>query len=128
MKKFILLFIFLSFTITAEAQTAPTLYNQTGDVVNAFDSETQALRPGWYYDEAGSPRYYYANGVYYNPASQSYGGSVMYPAAEGPQSIVFTPGVPNTGVGRSAIYAWFSLIISGVIGVAGANYFTRKSS
>jgi hypothetical protein len=112
------------------------LYNQSGVRIEGYNGTTKALNPGWYYTQTGSPRYYYANGVYYDPATQSYGGSVLYPSASGPQSMggssvsgsgTLTPGVPNTGVGP-AVYAWLGLILSAVIAVFGANYLTRKSS
>lgn len=66
--------------------TPPTLYNQSGASVNGYNSATNSLTPGWYYTKTGSPRYYYANGVYYDPANQTYGGSILYPGATGPQS------------------------------------------
>ncbi len=84
--------------------------------------------PGWYYDEVDAPRYYYANGVYYDPASQSYGGSVLYPNEAGPQiNSAFTPGVPNTGAGGTAFYAWLALIVSAGTAVAGTYYLTRNA-
>jgi hypothetical protein len=66
--------------------TEPLLYNKAGGTVSAYNSNTNSLIPGWYYTQTGSPRYYYANGVYYDPATQTYGGSILYPGAAGPQS------------------------------------------
>jgi LPXTG-motif cell wall-anchored protein len=105
------------------------LYNSSGVRVEGYNVTTKALNPGWYYTQTGSPRYYYANGVYYDPATQSYGGSVQYPGAPGPQSMntAVTPGVPNTGVGAS-VYAWIGLILSALVAFFGANYLVRKSS
>ncbi len=113
--------------VHAQTSTAPVLYNQSGGTVDVYDSATDSLTPGWYYTDTGSPRYYYANGVYYDPASQSYGGSVLYPTADGPTG-AFTPGVPNTGAGGTALLAWLGLLLSGVIAIAGAHYLTREIS
>ncbi len=84
--------------------------------------------PGWYYDENGNPLYYYANGVAYDPLTQSYKGSVVYPEASGPETLTFTPGVPNSGVGGSAVTAWFALIVSAAVAVAGTHYLTRSKA
>lgn len=98
---------------------------------NTVYAQGAGLIPGWYYDSDGSPRYYYANGVYYDPATQSYGGMVLYPGADGPQTTsaifvpeVLTPGVPDTGMGVVA-KAWIALIISAAAAVGGVRYLSR---
>jgi hypothetical protein len=127
--KSVLLIVILLVCSVAQAQT---LYNQNGDTVNAYNSTTDTLVPGWYYSEGGAPRYYYANGVYYDPSTQSYDGVILYPKGDGPQSLSaqsgFTPGVPNTGLGGRAVYGWLSLLISAGVAVAGTQYLTRSKT
>jgi hypothetical protein len=140
--KFVLGFLALcAMTTTVHAQVtgAPTLYDQNGGVVNAYDQASNSLTAGWYYSAAGQPLYYYANGVSYDPATQTYSGNILYPNASGPQSLNtaalvggdsveanFTPGVPNTGYGGRALYAWTSLLISAAVAVVGTHYLTRS--
>lgn len=128
-----LLLVILLLGTYVHAQTTPALYNQSGQAVNGYNAGTNSLTAGWYYTSTGAPRYYYANGVYYDPATQSYGGEIIYPNADGPQSLNsvgqnLTPGVPNTGVGGRAFYAWISLIISTIVAVVGAHYLTRSKA
>lgn len=116
---------------SAATYSGPTLYNQNGMVVNGFNSSTNSMIPGWYYTASGVPLYYYANGVYYDPSTQTYGGTVIYGGAAGPTlgstalSNIFTPGVPNTGLGGIALYAWFALIASAAAAVFGVRYLSR---
>lgn len=134
----LLLTVVIGGGVHAQTNSAPVLYNQSGTVVNGFDSSANALTPGWYYTQTGTPLYYYANGMYYDPSSQSYGGSILYPTADGPQSLnsgnfisgtgTSTPGVPNTGLGGGALYGWLALIASAGIAVAGTSYLTRSDS
>jgi hypothetical protein len=122
----------------ASSGNSMILYTQSGAPIQTYNSSTNSLTPGWYYTSNGSPRYYYANGVYYDPATQTYGGSVLYPNANGPQTLAisttgsvagsgsYTPGVPNTGAGGTALGAWLALIISALAAFGGVTYLIRS--
>jgi len=131
MQKIILLSIAILFAVIlstqkthAQASLEPVLYNKEGQVVNGYDAVIGGLNEGWYYSRDGRPLYYYPNGVYYNPESQTYGGSVVYPDADGPRENMlggnFVPGVPNTGAGGNAFLLWVALVLSGTIAVLSA--------
>ncbi len=95
-------------------------------------SHAQSITPGWDYSETGEPRYYYANGAYYDPLTQSYGGTVLYPEADGPSLSseaftpeIFTPGVPNTGTGGRGLTVLLALLVSGGAAILGTYYLNR---
>lgn len=127
---------------TASAQftpspNAPVLYNQSGQVVNGFNSTTGGLNAGTYYTATGQERYYFPNGTYYDPSIRQYGGSIIYPNSPGPAGVVvtpgtgggggtFTPGVPNTGAGGDSILTWLALIVSGAAAITGIAYLARR--
>ncbi len=123
----ILISLFCVHVGISSAQTVPTLYNQQGTVVDAYDASAGALTAGWYYSDTGAPRYYYANGAYYDPSTQSYGGTVVYPNADGPSMsmAIFTPGVPNTGVGGRALTLTLALLVSAGAAVVGTYCLSR---
>ncbi|MDP3962673.1 MAG: hypothetical protein Q8Q03_02295 [bacterium] len=119
---------------------APVLYNQSGQVVNGFNTSTGGLNAGTYYTAQGNERYYFPNGTYYDPATQQYGGNIIYPNVPGPAGVVvnpgtgtggtgggvFTPGVPDTGAGGGALLTWISLLASGLIVATGVTYILRR--
>ena len=120
--------------VHAQATTMPVLYDQNGTAVN---NSTTVLGAGYYYlngspAQGGHQVYYYGNGTYYDPATQSYGGSVSDPNGTAGVSLNYvaptvTPGVPNTGAGGMAAYNWAVLIISGLALVASATYIVQRT-
>lgn len=119
--------------------TMPVLYNSSGQPVNV--NSTGALAAGYYYLAPGSQQqvYYYGNGVFYNPATGTYGGSSVYdPNGTAGVSLGYstavtspsyttsgTPGVPNTGAGGEATATWITLILAGLIVAGGVTYLVR---
>ena len=126
---------------SASAQTAatmPTLYNQYGQSVNV--ASNTSLAAGWYYLAPGAVAStqvdYLGNGMYYNPTTQLYGGSVNDPsgtagvALDYVSSVENVPGIPNTGAGGEALAAWTLLVLSGMVAGAGIVYlaYARNSA
>ena len=67
----------ISFALSANAQVAastPIFYTQTGTVVNPGGSVVPA---GYYYLANHDQIYYYGNGTYYDPTTQTYGGHIF---------------------------------------------------
>lgn len=112
------------------AATMPTLYNQYGVAVNV--ATNTSLAAGTYYlapgDSAATQVQYYGNGMFYNPNTELYGGSVNDPNGTAGvilnyvASVENAPGLPNTGAGGYALAVWTTLIISGTLAVAGLAY------
>jgi hypothetical protein len=123
---------------TSYTGNMPELYmTQGGTVSNGAGSS--ALTPGWYYMQSGNRVYYYGNGTYYDPVTQTYGGSVSNPngtagaytytvnnSSGSNAGTSVTPSVPNTGAGGDAPLNWFLLLASGTIAVGGALYLTKQ--
>ena len=138
-----LVFVFaLGVSGSAQAQTTgmmPVLYNSSGQAVNSSTSTTTALPAGTYYLQPGSsqPVNYLGNGIYYNPATQSYGGSVYnqngqagsytVPASTGSMGTTGTSvGIPNTGAGGDVFTTWLALLFSALAIAGGVSYFARS--
>ena len=114
--------------------STPVFYTQLGSPVYAIPG--QAIPAGRYFMANGSPLYYYGDGVYYNPTSQTYG-DIYYPSfisTTYPGSFVVvntpakTPTAPNTGAGGEAPLNWALLMLSALIVVVGTTYLVRQAS
>ena len=101
------------------AGATPVFYTQTGQALNPAGS---ALNAGYYYLSNGVQVYYYGNGTYYNPTTQTYGGMIFGGVA------VTTPTVPNTGAGGQATMNWLLLASSALVFLGGAAYVTRRAA
>lgn len=122
---------------TVPATTMPAIYNSGGVEVNM--SNGAPLAAGYYYlapgAQADSQIYYYGNGTFVDQTTGIYGGSVSDPDGTAGVTLVYgtregttLPGAPNTGAGGEADAVWMTLIVTGVLAVAGASYLaTRKS-
>lgn len=125
---------------TYQAATMPVLYNSSGQAVNI--GNTTALAAGYYsLSPGGQQVYYYGNGTFYNPSTETYGGSVTNPLGTAGVNLGYsvtvmspdatyaaTPGVPNTGAGGEALATWITLALSLAIAASGISYLivTRK--
>ena len=120
------------------ASTMPALYNSNGAEVNA--SNAVALPAGTYYlgpSTSYDTVYYYGNGVYYDPATGTYGGSTSDSYGTAGANLGYTTTgtiatAPNTGVGGSLVYDnWIVLAISSLVvcaGLIGTPALFRNSS
>jgi hypothetical protein len=109
---------------------------------------TGPLAAGYYYLATGAQHqvYYYGNGVFYDPATGTYGGSAVYDAngtagvslgystavtnpgyVTSTGSASGTPGVPNTGAGGDATATWVTLAIAGLVVIGGIAYLVKTS-
>jgi hypothetical protein len=113
--------------------TMPTLYSQSGVAMNV--STNTYLPAGWYFLQPGgaaaSQVYYYGNGTFYNANTMTYGGSIGDP--NGTAGVVLnytspvgTPGLPNTGAGGNSAMVWMTLILSGMVAVAGLAFLANS--
>jgi hypothetical protein len=118
-------------TVNAQVYaTMPTLYNQSGQVVN----NTTSYLPAGYYYIGGAPSMgghqvqYYGNGTYYDPSIQQYGGSVSDPNGTAGVSLGYVSsvgtavGLPNTGIGGSALFTWTAIIASILVVFLGVKF------
>jgi hypothetical protein len=120
---------------SADSAVMPQLYNQSGAVVNSGNT---ALPAGYYYlggtpAQGGHQVYYYGNGTYYDPTTQTYGGSVSDPNGTAgvalnysTSPIASTPGVPNTGAGGDGVMNWLLLSISAMTVLLGGAYIVAN--
>lgn len=125
-----------AFAETSQA-VMPTLYDQSGNPVNATVSKVPA---GYYYLQTGGQHqvYYYGNGTYYDASTGTYGGSVSNPNGTSGAGLGYvpstgtvvatTPGVPNTGAGGDAPTNWTLLVGSGLAVLGGAAFLTYSLS
>jgi|GEM_PF-3193106 hypothetical protein len=122
---------------TVPATTMPALYNNAGTEVNM--SNTSPLGAGYYYLAPGAQSntqvYYYGNGTFVDQTTGIYGGSVSDPNGTVGVTLVYgtmegtiVPGAPNTGVGGNAMAVWMTLIVTGVLAIAGVSYLTTRTS
>ncbi len=112
--------------------TMPALYNSTGGQVNGSGT---ILAPGTYYLQSNGtmPVTYFGDGTYYNPSTNTFGGSVYDPTGvAGLYTIPVTSGttgsvgIPNTGAGGNASANMIALAVAGLAAVAGAAYLVRS--
>ena len=103
---------------TGTSGSMPILYDQNGNQVNATNGSIPA---GYYYlnapqSQGGHQVEYYGNGTYYDPTTQTYGGSINSNSSTGTSnSSSVTPGAPNTGEGGMAAYNWLILGLSAAV-------------
>lgn len=140
----IAVFGFGTFTVHAQTQatsgTMPILYNSSGSAVNT--SGTYLPTGTYYLDTGGQHWVSYSDGVYYDPSTNTFGGSIYNPTGRagtfsysGPQSntgsinntTYSNVGVPNTGAGGDAEMTWVVLALAAIFGIAGAVYYVRTS-
>ena len=115
----------------------PTFYDQAGNQVGANGASMPA---GYYYLQTGGGHqiYYYGNGTYYDPTTQTYGGMINgangttgSTGGTGSTGSTGTVGFPNTGEGGNAAANWALIVTSGALAIGGAAYLTatrRKNS
>ena len=123
---------------TTNGTTEPAFYNNASQQVNA--GNTTPLAAGYYYLTTGAQSnmeiYYNGDGTFVNVASGMYGGSVSDPNGTAGVLLVYgtrvgttAVGAPNTGVGGNAATVWITLVVTGVLAIAGAGYVaTRKQT
>lgn len=119
---------------SVSAQMMPTLYNSYGVEMNTVGGVP--VPAGWYYTQPngqGTQVYYYGNGMFYNPSTGIYGGSIKNPNGTagynyGNYYAQGLPGVPNTGVGGETGKMFMTLLGVLALSFAGLLYATRPRS
>jgi hypothetical protein len=106
-------------TYTAPGAT-PVFYNAPNGT--AANPGGTPLNAGYYYASNGDQVYYYGNGTYYDPTTQTYGGQAFGTSAS------LVPGVPNTGAGGMATETWLVLLASLAIAGSGIAFITRRTA